>query len=93
MWRHARVYLEKLLKIIPAKEVWLYGSFTMKKTRPGDMDLVFIVKTKEKNKKAHWSIDLTVVPDNLHGRAELADVDKWVNEKYGRKKSMMVRIK
>ncbi len=93
MWRNIKLVMKKIENIVPVQSAHVLGSFTTKKTRPADVDFIFLIHTKEKNKKAKWSIDLTIAPDNKYGRFMLEDADKWVKEKYGLDKSVTVKLK
>ncbi|OGE73887.1 MAG: hypothetical protein A3I07_03455 [Candidatus Doudnabacteria bacterium RIFCSPLOWO2_02_FULL_42_9] len=93
MWRNAERIVKQLSKLIPIFEAYVLGSFTTKKSRPADVDFILFMKTPEKNKKLKWSVDLTLVPDNDYGKFVLEDADKWVKEKYGLDKSVMIKLK
>ncbi len=93
MWKNVQDVAGKIEKLLPVKSIYVLGSFTTKKTRPADVDFIFFITLKEKNKNSKWSMDLTIAPDNKYGRFMLADADKWVKEKYGMDKSVMVKLK
>ena len=57
------------------------------------MDFIILLKEKAKNKNARWSVDFVVTPDNQYGEAVLQDADLWMKQKYGTKKSALIRIK
>ena len=93
MWFNSKKILKKIEKQLPVSSAHLLGSFTTKKKRPADVDFIILLKTKEKNKKAKRSIDLVLVPDNDYGRIVLEDAEKWMKQKYGTKKSKIIKIK
>lgn len=93
MWRNSKKIIKILEKVLPISEIYLMGSFTTKKTRPADVDFTVLLKTKERNPKRKWSVDLVIAPDNKYGQFVLEDGDKWVKEKYGLDKSTMVRLR
>lgn len=64
-----------------------------KKRRPADIDLILFVKVKEKNPKSKWLVDFPIVPDNKYGRMIFEDMKKWMKQKYGSKKSAVIRLK
>ncbi|MBN1156347.1 hypothetical protein JXA85_01930 [Candidatus Woesearchaeota archaeon] len=79
-------------RIIPISFAYLLGSFTTKKRRPVDVDLILLLKTKD-SAKARWSVDLVLAPENKHGEFILKDTSKWMNQKYGKKKSAVIKLK
>lgn len=93
MWKNVQDVAGKIEKLLPVQSIYVLGSFTTKKTRPADVDFIFLIMLKEKNKNAKWSMDLTIAPDNKYGRFMLTDADKWVKEKYGMEKSVMIKLK
>ena len=93
MWENVKIIVKKIEKILPIKSAYILGSFTTKKSRPADIDFILLLQTKENNKKAKWSVDLVIAPDNDYGKYRLADADQWVKEKYGLKKSAMIKLK
>lgn len=93
MWVNAQSIIKKLEKILPISAAYLIGSFTTKKSRPADVDFIILLQINEKRKKSKWSVDFVIAPDNEYGQLVLADADKWVQEKYGLKKSAMIKIK
>ena len=92
MWKNAKRIFSRIEKVIPIREAHVMGSFTVKKTRPADVDLMLLLKTPEKDKSAKWSLDLVIAPDNRYGKAVSADNDKWVKQRYG-KKAVRIKIK
>ncbi|MEK7078155.1 MAG: hypothetical protein AAB911_01165 [Patescibacteria group bacterium] len=93
MWQNSKNIIKKLEKVLPISEAYLMGGFTTKKPRPADVDFIILLKIKDKNHKAKWSVDLVIAPDNKYGQFVLEDGDKWVKEKYGLDKSTMIRIR
>ena len=92
MWEESEKIIQKLDKVISISSIHLLGSFTTKKKRPGDVDVIAVIKTKDdKNKK--WSIDFQFVPDNQYGELVLSDCKKWMKQKYGAKNSGFIKIK
>jgi len=91
-FRHVKSIESRIEKILPIKEMYLIGSFASKKRRPADIDFVIMLKT-DKHKTAKWSFDLVMAPDNSYGEYVLKDVKQWVKQKYGVKKSEVVRIR
>jgi len=61
--------------------------------RPQDIDVIMLVKTKEKKKKLQWSVDFQIVPDNEYGQWMLEQCKKWMKHKYGTKKSAVIKLK
>jgi len=92
MWENASRIIKKLEKILPIEAVYLRGSFTTKKKRPADVDFIILLKEKTKNKKDKWSVDFVIAPNNKYGEEVLQDADLWMKQKYGAKKSMMLKI-
>ncbi len=68
------------------------GSFTTGKKRPAGVDFILLLKTKG-NSKSKWSVDVVLAPDNSHGDYILEDAHKWMKQKYGSKKSAVIRLK
>lgn len=56
------------------------------------MDFILLLKTK-KNSNSNWSVDMVIAPENDHGNFILADAKKWMKQKYGSKKSAMIKLK
>jgi len=93
MWEKSKSIIRVLKKVLPVSSVHLIGSFTTKKTRPADTDFIVYLKTKEKDKKSKWAVDLCIIPNNSYGNFVLSDAEKWVKRKYGAKKSTTVKVK
>lgn len=93
MWKHTQRIMAVLEKDVEVSSSYLIGSFTTKKRRPADVDLVVLIQSKEKNPKADWSVDLQISPDNKYGDKLLEDAKKWMKQKYGAKKSAVIRLK
>lgn len=68
------------------------GSFTPKKRRPADVDLILLLQTP-KNENEFWSIDLVIAPEGKEGPAMLEDARKWMMQKYGVKNSVWTQLK
>jgi len=43
--------------------------------------------------KFNWSVDFVVAPDGKHGEYILEDAEKWMKQKYGTKKSAVIKLK
>ena len=93
MWRNAENIMKKIEKVLPISSVHLLGSFASKKKRPADVDFIIILKTPKVKKKEDWSVDLVIAPDNKHGEFVLGDAKKWMKQKYGAKKSEVIKLK
>lgn len=92
MWQNAQVILSRLNKVLPISSVYVIGSFASQKRRPADIDFVIMLKTKSKNKKEKWSFDLLLGPDNDYGSLQLEDYRLWMKQKYGAKKSTVIKV-
>ncbi len=92
MWKNSQKIIKAIEKVLPISSAYLLGSFTTKKRRPGDVDFIILLQTKD-NSKSKWSVDLAIAPDNKHGEFILEDVKKWMKQKYGSKKSAVIKIK
>lgn len=93
MWKNVKRIVKNIEKVLPIKSAYVLGSFTTKKSRPADIDFILLLQTEENNKKAEWSVDLVIAPDNKYGKFCLEDADQWVKERYGLKKSAMIKLK
>jgi len=93
IWENVQKILKKLEKTLPISSIYLIGSFTTKKRRPADIDFIVLLKTKETNSNAKWAVDMPIVPDNKYGRLVLEDTKKWMKQKYGAKKSVVIKLK
>lgn len=91
LWKNAKNTLTKLEKVLPIEEAYVVGSFISDKRRPGDVDFFIILKVKDR-KKANWSFDTVVVPNNKHGAEMLEDAEKWTIERY-KSNAGKIRIK
>mgnify|MGYP001590141883 CR=1 len=91
MWKNATNVLKRLKKVIPISEAYLLGSFTTVKRRPADVDFIILLKTKS-NKKENWSFYMVVSPDNQFGQKTVSDAKKWMAQKYGKKKSAVIKL-
>lgn len=93
LWKNAQRIMEKIEKVIPVSSAHLLGSFTTAKKRPADVDFILLLKAGEKNARANWSVDLVIAPDNASGERTLEDAKQWMKQKYGAKKSAVIRLK
>ncbi len=91
LWKNTKRIIARMKKVLPYSEIYLLGSFSSTKRRPADVDFIVLIKTKTQ-KRADWSVDVVFAPDNAHGSLILADAKKWVWQKYGAKKSTVIRI-
>ena len=91
LWKNTERIIAKLKKVLPMSEIYLLGSFSSTKRRPADVDFIILIKTKIQ-KNANWSVDVVFAPDNPHGSFILADAKKWMRQKYGTRKSTVIRI-
>lgn len=92
LWQNSQEIIKEIEKVIPISSVHLLGSFTTKKKRPADVDLILLLKTK-KNAKTNWSVDMVIAPDNGHGNFVLEDACQWMKQKYGSKNSAVIKLK
>ena len=92
MWDNSRKILLKLEKALPISSAYLLGSFTTKKKRPADVDFILLLKIKDNDKKSKWSVDLVLAPENKYGDFVLKDAKKWMKQKYGAKKSAVIKL-
>lgn len=93
LWVNAKKIVRELDRVIPIKHAYIMGSFTTRKKRPGDVDFIILLQVSEKKKNTKWCVDLVIAPDNKYGKYVLDDEDKWVKERYGLKKSTLVKLK
>ena len=91
MWNNVSRILKKIEKTMPITEAYALGSFATKKKRPADVDFILLLKTK--SGRAKWSADLVIAPDNRYGKYLLEDAKLWMKQKYGAKKSEVIRLK
>lgn len=92
MWKNSQKIIKKLEKILPISSAYLLGSFTTKKKRPADVDFIILLRIRDKSKD-NWSVDFVVAPDGKHGEFVLEDAKKWMKQKYGMKKSAVIKLK
>ncbi len=92
LWSNAKEILTNIEKVLPISSMHLLGSFTSKKRRPADVDFIIMLHTP-KSKKTKWSLDIVIAPENQHGKEVLEDAKKWMNQKYGSKKSEVIKLK
>ena len=93
MWTNSQTILKKLEKALPVASIHLRGSFTTKKKRPADVDFIILLKTKESRQNAKWSVDFVVAPDNKYGNLVLKDAEQWMKQKYGSKRTAVIKLK
>lgn len=91
-WKNAKEVLKKIEKVLPITSAHLLGSFTTKKKRPADVDLILLLQTT-KGKGEEWSLDIVIAPEGNHGQFVLDDAEKWMKQKYGSKKSKFLKLK
>jgi len=92
LWKNSQEIIKRIGKAIPTSSVHLMGSFTTVKKRPADVDFILLLKTK-KNLRSKWSVDMVIAPDNAYGESVLQDTRKWMKQKYGAKKSTIIKLK
>lgn len=85
--------MEKIEKALPISSAYLLGSFTTAKKRPADVDFILLLKVRENTSEANWSVDLVIAPENKNGAAVLQDAKTWMKQKYGAKKSAVIKLK
>lgn len=90
LWKQTQRILKKV--DLPISRLHVMGSFVTKKRRPADVDFIVLLRTPEKNKKAEWSVDFVIAPDNAYGRRVEKDAKLWVEQKYGKTKSRVTRL-
>ncbi len=93
MWEKSRQVLEKLEKMLPVSSVYLLGSFTTMKKDPADIDVVLVVKTDPSMTDEKWSLDIQLVPDNKYGKWMLDECNEWMENKYGKNKCALIKLK
>lgn len=93
MWKETVKVLKSLDKTLPIAQAYILGSFVTAKRRPADVDFILLLKLKGTNPKIKWSVDLVLAPDNSHGEYILEDANKWMKQKYGSRKFMMLKLK
>jgi hypothetical protein len=91
LWKNAKRTLEKLERVLPIQEAYVVGSFISDKIRPADVDFFIMLKVKD-SKKARWSFDTVIVPNNKQGTDMLNDAEKWTIERY-KSNAGKIRIK
>jgi len=92
LWKNSQEFIKKVERVIPISSIHLLGSFTTGKKRPADVDFILLLKTR-RNNKSKWSVDVVIAPDNSHGDFILEDARKWMKQKYGSKKSAVIKLK
>ena len=93
MWANSLKIIKRLEKIIPITSAYLLGSFTTKKSRPADVDFILLLQMKENKEDSKWSVDLIIAPENKYGNFVLEDTKKWMKQKYGSKKSAVIKLR
>ncbi len=92
LWKNAEKIVLALESVIPIKEAYLLGSFTTNKRRPADVDFILLVKTLA-TKDPKWAVDLVITSEGSHGQFVLEDARKWMKQKYGAKKSAVIKLR
>ena len=93
LYLNAKRIIKRVEKTLPISSAYLMGSFTTKKKRPADVDFIILLQTKERNKDSKWSVDLVIAPENRYGNVVLEDTKKWMKQKYGSKRSAVIKLK
>jgi len=93
MWDRSQKILGKIEKVLPVSSAYVLGSFTTRKKRPADVDFILLLKLEEDDCDSRWSSDFVIAPENKFGEKVLDDAKKWMKQKYGAKKSEVVKIK
>ena len=93
MWKNVEEIVKKIEKVLPISSMHLMGSFASKKRRPADVDFILMLQVPAKKRDAKWSLDLVIAPDNQHGKELLEDNKRWMKQKYGAKKSKVMRYR
>ena len=93
LWKNAQQVIRALEKFLPISEPYLLGSFTTKKRRPADVDIIILMKTPKTGKDPKWAVDMVLTTEGKHGDWVLADARKWMKQKYGAKKSAVIKLK
>ncbi|MFA6918908.1 MAG: hypothetical protein WC244_02205 [Patescibacteria group bacterium] len=92
LWDNSQKIIKKIEKTLPISSAYLFGSFTTKKKRPADVDFILLLQTKDKP-ESKWSVDMVIAPQNKHGDSVFEDAQKWMKQKYGSKKSAVIKLK
>jgi len=92
MWKNSQKIIKKIEKVLSISSAYLLGSFVTDKKRPADVDFIILLQMKDKS-KFNWSVDFVVAPDGKHGEFILEDAKKWMKQKYGIKKSAVIKLK
>ena len=92
LWKNSKEIIKKIEKTIPVSSAYLLGSFSSTKRRPADVDFILLLKTKN-NSNVNWSVDMVIAPENDHGNYILKDAERWMKQKYGSKKSAVIKLK
>ena len=93
MWVNAQKIIKEIEKALPVSAGYVMGSFTTKKKRPADVDFILLLQMKDNNQNSKWSVDLVLAPENKYGNYVLGDAKKWMKQKYGTKKSAVIKLK
>lgn len=88
-----RKIMRRVERVLAIRSAYVLGSFTTKKSRPADVDFILLLATPKANSNAKWSVDSAIVPDNRYGQFVLKDADQRVRQKYGLRKSAMIKLK
>jgi len=92
LWKNSQQIIKQIEKNISISSAYLLGSFSSTKKRPADVDFILLLKTNQNNKAA-WSVDMVIAPDNDHGNFVLEDAKKWMKQKYGSRRSAVIKVK
>lgn len=93
LWTNAQRILKSLERSIPISQAYLLGSFTTKKRRPADVDLIILLQTPKTGRNPTWAVDMVLTTEGKHGDWVLADARKWMKQKYGAKKSAVIKLR
>ena len=93
LWSQAQQVLQALERSIPVSRAYVLGSFTTKKRRPADVDLIILLQTPKKSRAKNWSVDLVLTSEGDHGNWVLEDARKWMKQKYGARKSAVIKVR
>lgn len=83
MWEKTKIIIDKLSNVFDIKKCIVLGSFTTKKERPADVDLIILIQLTDDD-KTEWSTDIVFAPNNDFGIKTIEDAESWMEEKYGK---------
>ena len=93
MWKNTDKTLRKLKKTFPISNVYVCGSFLMKKKWPNDVDLIILLKLKGKESKERWSADIEFVSNPKQASEILKAVYKYMIKRYGVENARIFELK